>query len=155
MTTQQVVPEGMKVGTWAGGVFTPIYEVNNGRMELPGLAGQPALPLFNGRVTITDDAALDIDFGGPVYNGWAVFVGGTFGSPGGMIGFRAGGSSPTPWAQKGFEINPFTILNNTALTGTTGVDGEFTVGTTDGHLHAENRTGSDLHLQITVSGVAY
>lgn len=155
MTTKQVVPEGMKVGTWSGGAFTPIYKVNNGRMELPDRAGHPALPLFNGRVLIANGAALDIDFGGPAYGGWATFVGGTFGSPGGMIGFRAGGSSPTPWAQKWCEANPFTILNNTALTGDSGAGGEVTVSTTDGHLFIENQLGNDRYWHITVFGVAY
>lgn len=36
-----------------------------------------------------------------------------------------------------------------------GTDGEVTVSTTDGHLHAENQTGNDLYLHFTVFGVAY
>lgn len=155
MTTKQAVPEGMKVGIWSEGVFTPIYEVNNGRMELPNLAGQPAMPLYNGRLTITDDTALDINFGGPVYNGWAVIHGSTFGTPGGLIVFRAGGTSPVPYVEKVAETNPFTILNNTALTGTSGVDGELTISTTDGHLYVESRLGNNRQFHVSVFGVTY
>jgi hypothetical protein len=155
MVEKVIIQDSTKVGTVASGVFTPVYEVNNGRVDLPDRAGHPALPLFNNAVTIADDAVLDIDFGGSVFIGWAVFQGSLFGTPGGMIGFRAGGTSPAPFAEKGFEFNAFTITDNTVLTGTTGADGAVTVSTTDGHLFIENRSGGSRIWHVTVFGKAY
>ncbi len=155
MTTKQVVPDGMSVGVWSAGAYQPVYSVANNRMELPDRAGQPALPAYNGRVTIADDAVLDINFGGQMFNGWAVFAGNLFGTPGGMISFRAGGSSPTPFIEKVAETNTFDILNNTVLTGTSGADGAVTVSTPAGHLFIENRLGGERIWHVTVWGVVY
>lgn len=95
-----------------------------------------AQPAYCYDYTIADDSAIQIDLHKKVYTGMVMV---TVGSDNFML--MLGRCAPSPVA---------TVINASAnmttltvpLTGTTGLDGKFSVGVTDGNLYLENRLGS-------------
>lgn len=48
----------------------------------------------------------------------------------------------------------FDVVTNTALEGTTGIDGKVTISTSENNFYIENRSGTTVNISITFLGIA-
>lgn len=69
--------------------------------------------------------------------------------PNGMISFRAN-TSPDITAMTTFPAN--VVFGTGPLTGTTGIDGDFTIHADNRYLHFENRSGGSRHVWVSIVG---
>lgn len=108
-----------------------------------------AQPSYCYDYTIADDSVVQIDLHKKVYTSFIMVSVGTD-----NYSFMVGRCAPSPGA---------TVINASAnmataivpLTGTSGTDGKFTVGLTDGVLYLENRLGSSRRVNaVMMTGIS-
>ncbi|WP_201271720.1 hypothetical protein [Sinorhizobium meliloti] len=109
------------------------------------VGGDVAGVFFRG--SVADDTAFSIALGRAVFSGTAIITGGVVEM--GIFGIRA---APTPAVGENRITDANVVAVPTALTGTTGADGNLTLGVQDGVLYVENRTGSAQNISLTVMG---
>ncbi|WP_234838752.1 hypothetical protein [Sinorhizobium medicae] len=96
---------------------------------------------------MADDTAFQIVLGRQIFSGLAIVTAGSLEM--GIFGIRAA-SSPAASGNRIADANVVAVT--TALTGTTGTDGNITLGVQDGVLYVENRVGSSQNISLTVMG---
>ncbi|XNY07044.1 hypothetical protein ACMFL9_26515 [Sinorhizobium meliloti] len=99
------------------------------------------------RGSVADDTAFSVALGRQIFSGTAIITAGVVDM--GIFGIRAA-SSPAVSANRITDANVVAVA--TALAGTTGADGNLTLGVQDGVLYVENRTGSAQNISLTVAG---
>ncbi|WP_234839088.1 hypothetical protein [Sinorhizobium medicae] len=109
------------------------------------VGGNVAEVYFRG--TVADDTAFQIVLGRQIFSGMAIVTAGSLEM--GIFGIRAA-SSPAASGNRITDANVVAVT--TALTGTTGTDGNITLGVQDGVLYVENRVGSSQNMSLTVMG---
>lgn len=126
------------------------YSGNTSGFRIAPNALPSVLPAYCYDFTIADDGVAQINLRRSVFTGWLMITVGTVQR--GIYMVRAA-SSPTSAAYGTPTANMATAT--TVLTGTTGTDGNFTVGVTDGVIYLENRLGSSQRVSASLlTGVA-
>ncbi|WP_234843788.1 hypothetical protein [Sinorhizobium medicae] len=102
------------------------------------------------RGSVADDTAFSVTLGRQIFSGTAIITAGI--TEKGIFGIRA---APTPsvsanWFTGATETNVVAVA--TSLSGTTGTDGNLTLGVQDGGLYVENRTGGVQNISVCVMG---
>lgn len=96
---------------------------------------------------VADDTAFSITLGRQIFSGTAILTAGVVEM--GIFGIRA---APTPAVGANRITDANVVAVATALTGTTGTDGNLTLGVQDGVLYVENRTGGAQNISLSVMG---
>ncbi|ASP79336.1 hypothetical protein [Sinorhizobium meliloti] len=99
------------------------------------------------RGSVADDTAFSITLGRQIFSGTAIVTAGVVER--GIFGIRA---APTPAVGPNWVTDANVVAVATTLAGTTGTDGNLTLGVQDGVLYVENRTGSAQNISLTVMG---
>lgn len=104
-------------------------------------------------ITIADDGVATMPFEGTFCHGVAQIAGGTSARGTAKVHFRVGTNAfCTLIDSSGATVG----VGTTALTGTTGVDGQLNIAaTTDNNLYIENRTGSSTTYVVTLLSINY
>lgn len=109
------------------------------------VGGDVAGVFFRG--SVADDTAFAITLGRQIFSGTAILTAGVVEM--GIFGIRAA-STPAVGANRITDVNVVAVA--TTLAGTTGTDGNLTLGVQDGVLYVENRTGSAQNISLCVMG---
>ncbi|MDX1127443.1 hypothetical protein GOL24_24605 [Sinorhizobium medicae] len=109
------------------------------------VGGDVAGVFFRG--SVADDTAFSITLGRQIFSGTAILTAGVVEM--GIFGIRA---APTPAVGTNRVTDANVVAVATTLAGTTGTDGNLTLGVQDGVLYVENRTGSVQNISLTVMG---
>lgn len=99
------------------------------------------------RGSVADDTAFSIALGRSIFSGTAIITAGV--AERGIFGIRA---APTPAVGPNWVTDANVVAVATTLVGTTGTDGNLTLGVQDGVLYVENRTGSAQNISLCVMG---
>lgn len=122
-----------------------LYTGNPTGIRISPTALSSALPVASYDFNLDDDTASSINLQRSVFTGWLMISVGT--AERAIYTFRAA-SSPNATAYGTPTANMATVL--TSLNGTTGTDGRFTTGVTNGVLYFENRLGSTQRVNVTL-----
>ncbi|WP_017275778.1 hypothetical protein U8C32_02565 [Sinorhizobium medicae] len=109
------------------------------------VGGDVAGVFFRG--SVADDTAFSVALGRQIFSGTAIITAGVVDM--GIFGIRAA-SAPAVSVNRITDANVVAVA--TSLAGTTGTDGNLTLGVQDGALYVENRTGSAQNISLTVMG---
>ncbi|WP_201273259.1 hypothetical protein [Sinorhizobium meliloti] len=109
------------------------------------VGGDVAGVFFRG--SVADDTAFSVTLGRQIFSGVAIITAGVVDM--GVFGIRAA-SAPAVSANRITDANVVAVA--TSLAGTTGTDGNLTLGVQDSALYVENRTGSAQNISLTVMG---
>jgi len=99
------------------------------------------------RGSVADDTAFSITLGRSIFSGTAIITAGV--AERGIFGIRA---ASAPLVGPNWITDANVVAVATTLAGTTGTDGNLTLGVQDGVLYVENRTGSAQNISLCVMG---
>lgn len=142
------LPNGVKLDGSAGDTHSTPFLIGTGKNQSGG-SGQSTMPFYASAFTLADDAAATI-LSGVGQTAYTILLTVSVASASSLTALIRADMDPSPGgtvvASHGYTV---TIVTS-ALTGTDGTDGEFTVSIQSGIIQVENRLGAPAFVKVLV-----